>query len=334
MSKSSGRSLSADYLKRSQRALKVDKVDEDGLVEPAEDKYSSHRSQKQNRMFNSNLKHSNSPIQNLQRPALPQEKMQILSVRPSTSPSPRQIAMGHQHSRKEAPHHPAVRPESQGYPLSKQIKPPVENRNHDLISNRLSSRPVAPNLTSASLHHYQNIQENSATTPSNPSSSSSQPSRRIMTIPQSRSSPTEPRQAAQDHHMTGKSSNYQPSGWVVSPIEQIRTQSPSFSPELLSNKRATQSREAMKDSVSRNNSKNNPKEQQQNLTRRFTVEEILKPQSVPTLETDAIDMTDEVDLPSVNTLVGKFYHSLQSRANRRIQLFQKRLEEERWNQPL
>jgi hypothetical protein len=324
---SSVRSLSADYLKRSQRALKIDKVDDDGLVEPPEDSNYSHWSQKLRSQ--SDRSHSNYQRRN-ERSHESKEKSQI-SPRLLTSPSPRQVALARQHVPQEMTvHNHSDQEINHSNRNSMQLRPQPRHINEHSVTNRPSKRPVAPNLNSTSLNLHQQLEASPSVVPSN-SSPSSQPSRRMMTIRQSRSSPTQA-QSIQDLQFAhlAQSKSHQFSESIVSPIEQIRTHSPSPSPEILSQRQASSSRKVVKSSTtSEDHWKRSPKEHQL-VGRRFTVEEILQPQLMPNVNSGDVDPNHEVevDLPSINALVEKFYRSLQSRSNKRIQSFRKRLEEE------
>jgi hypothetical protein len=318
------RSLSADYLKRSQRIFKPNKIDEDGLVEPTEEFHSVYsRPVRRGPPVSSDSSRVSNSRPNQSRPI----------KRYESSPSPRDTARARYSQENQM---------TESDQISSRNKLVMKTHSFDSNSqNRTSldqalkfdgptqrpSRPVAPNVNpvistqnveNLQGHHQRNFQFQML--PSHQNRSNNMGSRTL--------------------HISNQSTadfSQSVSPVVVSPIDQNKdTSLSSLSSDSYSPSHFTQQRLSPNPRIeSRPEPALKPRIPEA-TGRRLTVEQMLqtgrpvesvnqrRPQNTLARVED-LSHEDEVDIPSVTILTEKFYRALQLRADERFKQFKSRL---------
>ena len=320
------RSLSADYLKRSQRIFSTHQIDDDGLIEPQED----HQQQKILHLSRGPIPHwsrSNSSHQTHRETyeSSLESQQQRLRTKPrlELSPHPRHMAAADRSRKIE-----------QTNPTNQRSVPETEISSNQMTSQQNStgainlrprSRPAAPNLNAASLLSQSIPKGETLSAPLMNQSSPSSPRTLKLSLRQNRSSPTQPSSSKELFHLQlPPNNNGSLSDSIISPVDHIRSPPLPSSPSSTSNPRRPQLSDnghtAGKNFSSTEFQRKRVEDE--DIGKRLTVEQLLHSQSDLG---DSVD-SNEVDLPAVNLLVEKFYRSLQSRANGRFESFKRRLE--------
>lgn len=285
-----GRSLSADYLKRSQRILRSSSIDDDGLIEPPEEdilgKNSSCHTSLNRQLFSKRV--------------IPKKNIHIDASSSTTRTTIEKKLSKDSNFNSLKDLHDKSGSASSGS-ISIQARRIENGSNVQNLSTPLS-RPIPPNIKSSVNSNY------------------SLPSQHVP-INQNVTSSSQFITSSTDQKIRKISPNYPSkiSETISSPIEQIQTKSssPISSPILHENTNAS----LEKGNISHYQTENNH-EYTSNSGKRLKVHEILLHSHTPAEE----DIDIEVDISSLLPSVDKFYKNLQNYANHRIEKFKKRLE--------
>jgi hypothetical protein len=348
-SPSGRRSLSADYLKRSQRIFHSHEIDDDGLIEPQEDHlphqqiYTNCGLQSRSNAYLQKHKGTFDNSFESQEQLLRMNKQRL-----ELSPNPRQKKAATDRSRKieqERQKPRITNNQSSGNDIkrfSNQIVSQQQMGGH-VPNRRPLSRPAAPNLNATSLRSQAKFDNSSA--PLINDNSPTSPRTLKLSLRSHRSSPTQLTNSTELdqlhlHPNKNSTSAGNLSESIISPIDQTRVQplpsSPSSSTSSFSRQPSSQlsdNRHSPSPSLTQEIRKKRV-EEKGGSGKRLTVDQLLHSQTAPQAAPSAAVGSDEdddedIDLPSVNLLVEKFYRNLQSRANGRLESFKRRLQSER-----
>jgi hypothetical protein len=327
------RSLSADYLKRSQRIFSTHEIDDDGLIEPQEDNTQRIHLSRGHRPHWSRSNSSHQKHRGAYEGTFESQEQRGLRMQQRTelSPNPRQMAAASRKTEQERPK-PRIQINQNSVHETRDLSNQISSQ-QNFVNRRPISRPTAPNLNATSLRSQSNSKGEDSSVPMTNQSSPTSSRTLKLSLRQKRSSPTQPINSQELSHLHLPPDNNvgSLSDSIISPIDQTRSPlTSSSSSTSISHRQGAHLSDTGHSStppgrVSPSKEIQKKRVDEPVIGQRLTVEQLLHSQPYQGGSDDSNE-GEGIDLPAVNLLVEKFYRSLQSRANGRFESFKRRLE--------